>query len=405
MGLNMKTIFLAAGSSSRMDPIQDKNFLEFCGKPLLLHLLKNAHKAGCNDFVIVGNEANQTAIKALCADNDFLNQAQITTQPATQTGMASGILAGLAFVADDEAILIHNGNDYVESDIIKTVIETTSNYDGALLGQHTDTYFPGGYLEINTDGQIKSIVEKPGAGNEPSNLVNIVVHAFGQAKTLKDALNAASSDNDDVYEVALDTLFKTYNFKAVEYTGVWQAVKYPWHILEMMEILLNKEPSFISPDADIASSATIKGDNVIIEAGVRVFENAVISGPAYIGKNAVVGNNALVRNATIGENSVVGYNTEVARSWLGKDITSHMAYIGDSVVDDEVNFGAYSCTANLRLDKKTVRVKIKDELIDSNHLKLGAIVGKATQIGIGAKLMPGCKIPVQTLVRPGQIWT
>jgi NDP-sugar pyrophosphorylase family protein len=82
-----------------------------------------------------------------------------------------------------------------------------------------------------------------------------------------------------------------------------------------------------------------------------------------------------------------------------------MAYIGDSIVDDAVNFGAYSCTANLRLDKKSVRVKIKDESIDSNHTKLGAIVGKGTQIGIGAKLMPGCKTPVQTLVRPGEIWS
>jgi|GEM_PF-3789831 len=37
----MKTIFLAAGRSSRMDPISDKNFLDFLGEPLLLHLLRN----------------------------------------------------------------------------------------------------------------------------------------------------------------------------------------------------------------------------------------------------------------------------------------------------------------------------------------------------------------------------
>lgn len=82
-----------------------------------------------------------------------------------------------------------------------------------------------------------------------------------------------------------------------------------------------------------------------------------------------------------------------------------MAYIGDSVVDDNVNFGAFSCTANLRLDKKNVRVKIKEALIDSHHTKLGAIIGQGTQIGIGAKLMPGCKSPVETLIRPGEIWS
>jgi len=401
----MKTIFLAAGQSSRMSPIRDKNFLEFCGKPLILHLLENAHKAGCSNFVIVGNLENQLDLTQMCAEHKFLQNADIAVQLDLETGMAGGILAGLEFCEADEAVLIHNGNDLVEIQAIKDIMQATKTYDGALLGQKRENYFPGGYLKVESDKKIVSIIEKPGAGNEPSNLVNIVVHSFAKIAPLKAALKKATSKADDVYEIALDTLFKTHNFVAVEYSGSWQAIKYPWHVLEMMDLILNQTDSFISPKADIAKSATIKGKNVIIEAGVKVFENAVISGPAYISKNAVVGNNALVRDSIIGENSVVGYNTEVARSWLGKNITSHMAYIGDSIIDDTVNFGAYSCTANLRLDKKTVRVRIKDDLVDSNHLKLGAIVGMGTQIGIGAKLMPGCKTPVQTLVRPGEIWT
>lgn len=400
----MKTIFLAAGSSSRMEPIGDKNFLEFLGKPLMLHLLENAAKAGETDFILVTNSDNDSQVKALCQQNDFLKTAQVTRQARLGEGMAGGILAGLTLVKDDEPILILNGNDFVEAKVITRVIKEIKNFDGALLGQKRNTYFPGGYIKVNKDNKIESLIEKPGAGNEPSNLVNIVVHAFSQAKFLKKALIVAASDQDDVYEVALDALFKTHQFKVVEYNGVWQAIKYPWHILEMMDILLAKTESFISPEADIAESATIKGENVVIEAGAKIFENAIISGPAYIGKKAIIGNNALVREANIGENSVIGFNTEVARSWLGKNITSHTAYIGDSVVADKVNFGAFSCTANLRLDKKPVRVKVKEVLIDSHHLKLGAIIGEGTQIGIGAKLMPGCKTPVQTLIRPGEIW-
>lgn len=400
----MKTIFLAAGRSSRMDPISDKNFLEFCGQPLLLHLLQNAHQAGCTDFIIVANKDNKKKVEQLCAQHDFLNSAQVTIQPKLEEGMAGGVLAGLEFVKNDESVLIHNGNDFVEFTAIKEVIAQAQKNDGAILGQKVEQYFPGGYLEVNKQGDIKSIIEKPGEGREPSNLVNIVVHGFARAEDLKQALETAQSNLDDVYEVALDTLFKAQNFKAVEYDGVWQAIKYPWHVLEMMEVLLRHTKSSTSPDAEIASSATIKGDNVIIEAGARIFENAVICGPAYIGENAIVGNNALVRASNIGKNSTVGYNTEVARSWLGKSITSHISYIGDSIVDDGVNFGAFSCTANLRLDKRSVRVKVKEESIDSKHLKLGSIVGKGTQIGIGAKLMPGCKTPVQTLIRPGEIW-
>ncbi len=401
----MKTIFLAAGRSSRMDPIEDKNFLDFGGEALILKLLKNAQNGGAKNFIIVGNLDNRQKIEALCASHDFLKNTSVTIQENLDEGMAGGILAGLEFVDDDESVLVHNGNDFVQSSAIASTIESGKVCDGALLGQKRTVYFPGGYLEKNEDGKILSIVEKPGEGNEPSDLVNIVVHSFSKALDLKLALNKAHSKNDDVYEVALDSLFKSKNFKAVEYDQDWQTIKYPWHVLEMMDIFLATQKSHIDASADIAKSAIIKGNNVLIESGVKIYENAVICGPCYIGKNVIVGNNALVRSSNIGEGSTVGYNTEVARSWIGRNVTSHIAYIGDSVVEANANFGAYSCTANLRLDKKTVRVNIKEEKIDSRHQKLGSIVGKGTQIGIGAKLMPGSKIPVETFIRPGEIWT
>ena len=280
-------------------------------------------------------------------------------------------------------------------------------------------YFPGGYIEKDKNDKIISIIEKPAPEETPSDLVNIVIHYFQKTQDLKLALGeAGNSKNDDDYEVALDNLFKNKNFKALEYDDYWGALKYPWHTLSMMDVLwktqtemLNledfneiKKGVFVHKEAFVEDSVKFKGGNIVVGKGAKIFDYAVISSPAYIGENAIVGNQALVRNSIIGKNSVVGYSTEVARSFLGKNVTSHMAYIGDSIIGDSVNFGAYSCTANLRLDKKTVRVNIKDEKIDSGFEKLGAIVGSNAQIGIGAKLMPGCKVPENQLVRPGEIW-
>ncbi len=397
----MKTIFLASGKSSRCAPLSDKNFLEFCGKPLMLHLLENARAGGLQNFVIVSNGENLDQIKEVCADIDFLHNVEIVVQPNLEDGMAGGILAGLEKVSDDESVFIMGGNDYVESSIYAEMLRQAKEKDGAILAKHMDTYFPGGYLKIDVDGKILSVIEKPGEGNEPSNLVNIVSHFFQKSSDLKEALAFAKSDKDDVYETALDHLFKTKNFIATEYKGVWQAIKYPWHVLEMMNIFLEKQTSSIHPTAEIAASAIIKGESVVIEAGVKIFDNAVIQGPCYIGKNATVGNNALVRNSNIGASSGAGYNTEIARSFLAHDVSSHIAYIGDSVIDSGVNFGAYSCTANLRLDKASVQVKIKGERVDSHHQKLGAIVKSGVQIGIHAMLMPGSK--VEDHVGPGVV--
>jgi UDP-N-acetylglucosamine diphosphorylase / glucose-1-phosphate thymidylyltransferase / UDP-N-acetylgalactosamine diphosphorylase / glucosamine-1-phosphate N-acetyltransferase / galactosamine-1-phosphate N-acetyltransferase len=384
-----------------MEPLSDKNLLEFCGEPLVLKLLKGAQAGGLENFVVVTNGENTDAIREILKKNNF--RAEIATQKNLSEGMAGGVVDGLEFVNDDEAVFVLGGNDYIESSAYTDLLEQSKNKDGGILAKKMTKYFPGGYLQVGSENEITSVVEKPGEGNEPSDMVNIVAHYFALAGDLKSALNDAKSQKDDVYEVALQSLFETKNFVAVQYSGVWQAVKYPWHVLELGEILLSQQETSISPVAEIADSAIIKGEGVFIEDGVRVFENAVIQGPCYLGKNAIVGNNALVRNSILGEKCVAGYNTEIARSFLSPNVTTHIAYVGDTVADRDVNFGAFSCTANLRLDKKTVRVQIKDEKIDSLHEKLGAIIGTGAQIGTHAMLMPGVRIERAKLCPPGEV--
>jgi NDP-sugar pyrophosphorylase family protein len=398
----MKTIFLASGKSSRCAPLRDKNFLEFCGEPLILKLLKNAHKGGLKNFIIVSNGENLDEIKKVCLGQDFLKNVEIVVQDNLKEGMAGGIASGLKNINNDESVFIMGGNDYVESYIYREIVETGKRNDGAILAKKVKKYFPGGYIEIEpSNNQIKSIIEKPKEGTEPSDLVNIIGHFFKQARSLKQALSQTPQTGDDHYEHALSKLFKEKKFIAVKYDGIWQAIKYPWHVLEMMNIFLKKQKTFIHPSSQITDSVKIKGDHVFIDSGVKIYENAVIQGPCYLGKNVIIGNNALVRESNLGKNSSAGYNTEIARSFLASNVSSHIAYIGDSIIDSDVNFGAYSCTANLRLDKKSVKVKIKKELIDSHHKKLGAIVRAQSQIGIHAMLMPGAKI--EKHIGPGEL--
>lgn len=417
----MKTILLASGKSSRCAPLGDKNFLEFCGAPLLLQLLRNAYEGGLKNFVIVSNGENDEKISELFSREKFLANAIIAPQEDLAEGMAGGVRAGLAHCDDEEDVIILGGNDFVEADIYRVILDAGKKGDGAILAQKVEKYFPGGYLELGDSQKIKSIMEKPGEGNEPSDLVNIIGHYFRRSGDLKKALTQAESSKDDVYEVALDALFKTKDFYAVPYVGPWQAIKFPWHVLEMKDVFLRRQIAklknshyfldfeevqknvFVHKEAEVSKTAIFGGENIVVEKGAKIFHNAVINGNVYLAENTVVGNNALVRESMIGRGSCVGYNTEVARSILMSGVTSHIAYIGDSVVEDGVNFGAYSCTANLRLDKRSVRVPIKGEKVDSGFDKLGAFVGRDAQIGIHACLMPGVKISAGDFVKPGEV--
>ncbi len=397
----MKTIFLAAGQSSRTEPISNKNFLEFCGEPLFIKLLKNAKKGGLSDFILVAQESNATKYKKLL--NHFKFTAEVVIQKRLEEGQAGGVKIGLKKVPDNEPVFVLGGNDLIAPETYKNIIKQSKGIDGAILAKKIKQYFPGGYLQIDNKKKISRIIEKPGKGNEPSDLINIVAHFFTRAKDFKTALREAKSKNDDVYEIALQNLFREKNFIAVEYRDIWKTIKYSWHILDMMDFYLNTQKNYISNTAKIAKNATLKGENIIISDNVKIYENSTIQGPCFIGKNSIIGNNALIRNSMIGSKCTIGFNTEIARSYLAGNITTHFAYIGDSIIDENVNFGAFSCTANLRLDKKNIRVEIRKEKLDSKRRKLGAIVGKGSQIGVHAKLMPGIKLKKDSLVLPGEV--
>jgi bifunctional UDP-N-acetylglucosamine pyrophosphorylase/glucosamine-1-phosphate N-acetyltransferase len=399
----MKTIFLAAGKSSRMEPLSDKNFLEFCGEPFLIKLLKNAQEGGLKNFIVVANKENKEKIASTLQKFNF--HADIVLQENQEEGMAGGVLAGLKKCDSEEEVVLLGGNDAIEISAYETLLKTGRQVDGSLLAKTVDQYFPGGYLQVSGK-KIISIVEKPGKGKEPSNLVNIVAHYFKQSKEITRLLKAVDrTQSGDAYEQALRQLFKTQNFHAVEYMGEWHAIKFPHHVLEMQEYWLSQLPkkNKIHSSVQLSDTARIHGEQVYIEEGVRIFDNAVICGPCFIGKRSTIGNNALVRSSNIGEENEVGFCSEIARSFTSKTVSVHHAYIGDSIIDQNVNFGAFSCTANLRLDKKNVKYSIKEDRIDSGREKLGAIIGAGTQIGIHAMLMPGCKVDANSFVSPGSV--
>ena len=123
-------------------------------------------------------------------------------------------------------------------------------------------YFPGGYLEVAEGNRITNVIEKPGAGNEPSDLVAIVAHVHTDAARLLDAIRAEYASpvtTDDHYERAMAALMRSHVFQVVPYDGPWQAIKYPWHVLDVMQAFLSQitEPS-ISDEAIIEEGVLIK---------------------------------------------------------------------------------------------------------------------------------------------------
>src|SRR5262249_43394639 len=144
----------------------------------------------------------------------------------------------------DGAIYVTQAHDVVEPKMHAGMLEqwqqVGSNSFGLIAAQRRTSYFPGGYLAVEGE-RVTGVVEKPGAGNEPSDLVNLVDHLFASWRDLLAAIEneAKTPGADDAYERALSRLMTTQPIRAHVYEGRWQALKYPWHMLDVMDMLLD----------------------------------------------------------------------------------------------------------------------------------------------------------------------
>ena len=390
----MKVIVLAAGEGKRMWPItKAKCLIPFLGKPLLYHNLKKLKEAlNPEEIIVISREEGKNEVADIIKELSLNGTVVIHSEPH---GMAAAILSAKDVI--DEEVLILNSEDILDPKVFEV---TKGSGDVTFAALKVEKYFAGGYLKVKGE-RVQGIVEKPGEGNEPSDLVKLVCDYFKDGKKLVEYLEKATSDKDDVYEVALGQMISDgMEVKFVEYKGTWIPLKYPWQILDILAYFLSTIEQNISSGAKVSEKAIISG-KVVIEDGVRVFEGAVIKGPVYIGKNVIVGNSTMVRESDLEEGCVTGFNSDITRSYIGANSWFHTNYIGDSVIEGDSGMGSGAVLANLRLDDHTIRVKVQDELVDSGRHKLGLIAGKGSRVGVNASTMPGVKIGSNSLVGPG----
>jgi UDP-N-acetylglucosamine diphosphorylase/glucosamine-1-phosphate N-acetyltransferase len=394
----MKVVFLCGGVGKRMFPItEDKFSLNFLGKTLLQHQMEIAKEAGLNQFLIIGNPANMEQLEQVTRSiHGTKIELALQKQPL---GIADALKSAESFLGND--IVVVNPNDVFTASAYTRLLQESEKKAAAsfMLGYKVKGYFPGGYLALDSANELKHIVEKPKPGQEPSDLVNILVHLHTQPKKLMEYIGNVKTTRDDVYECALDNLVKDgYKIKVVTYADLWTPIKYPWHIFEVVKYFLNTGQPRISASAAISERATIEG-KIIMGDNVKVLENAAIRGPVYIGPNSIIGTNALVRDYShIGANCVIGYSTEVKGSYIGDGCWIHSSYIGDSIIGKGCSFGAGTVLANFRFDEQNISVVVADEAINTGRDKLGAIIGDNCKTGVNVSVMPGTKIGPNSIV-------
>ncbi len=396
----MKLVVLAAGKGERLRPITDtrpKPLVKILNKPVICWAIErsiNAIKPDDGVVVVVPPGARGEIASLECISS--LNGVQVVEQDKP-LGTAHALLRALEATGYSDVLLVYS-DVYLSKGAEEAIAKLE---ESSILVGRTDRPWEYGVIRIDGD-RVVDVVEKPSKGSEPSDLVftGVALLAEEHLRLLRSVRISPRGEyelTDLLLEIARS---ESLGFRV--YEGPWRDIGRPWDLLIANRIALDREVEDSRIDGEVHSTAIIEG-KVVVEEGAEIGAYTVIEGPAYIAKEAKVGPGSHIRPYTVLlEGSRVGYAVEVKGSIIMEGAKApHFNYVGDSIVCEGVNLGAGTITANLRFDKRSVKMTVKGMRVDTGLKKLGAVIGAYAQTGINVSIMPGVKIGSHAIVWPG----
>ncbi|MBK1855526.1 hypothetical protein JO972_11195 [Verrucomicrobiaceae bacterium 5K15] len=177
-------------------------------------------------------------------------------------------------------------------------------------------------------------------------------------------------------------------------------INYAWEFISLNEQIVS-QLNANDFQGDVSPAAHIDGF-VSVGKGSKILPGVVIEGNVVIGENCKIGPNCYLRGSTtIGNDCHIGQAVEIKNSIVGHGSSvGHLSYVGDSVIGNQVNFGAGTITSNLRHDGANHKSMIEGRLLDTGRRKFGAIIGDGTHTGILTAIYPGRKLGPNSSTRP-----
>jgi UDP-N-acetylglucosamine diphosphorylase/glucosamine-1-phosphate N-acetyltransferase len=402
----MKAVILAAGEGVRLQPItstRPKHLIKVGGKPILEHCL-NAVKASKINEVLIVVHYMADSIQQYFGDGSKLGLKIDYIEQKAIVGTGNAVSVAEPFVKD-EFLLVY-GDLLFAPETVQAVIglyqkEKPTSAMAVVPVDKPENY---GVVELGDQNRIKRIVEKPSRQEAPSNLANAGIYVFSMDIFAKLKEIEASSRGEWEITDAISLLLKENKpiIAAKLSHESWFDIGRPWDLLEANRWALMRAKHKVT--GIVEDGAHLVGPVTVAESA-RIRSGAYIEGPAFVDEESDIGPNCYIRSYTsIGKKVRVGNACELKNSIIMDNThIGHLAYVGDSILGEKCNLGAGTITANYRLDAGTIKMMVKDKVVDSERKKLGAILGDNVKTGINALLMPGVKVGANSWVGPNVV--
>jgi bifunctional UDP-N-acetylglucosamine pyrophosphorylase/glucosamine-1-phosphate N-acetyltransferase len=402
----MKAVILAAGEGVRLQPItstRPKHLIKVGGKPILEHCLNAVKTSGIDETLIVIHYMGDVIRQYFGDGKKFGLKIEYVEQKAVLgTGNAVNVVE--PYVKDD--FLLVYGDLLFSAEAVKNVIDLHKKEKPAATMAVVPVENPEDYgiVELEDEKYVKRIVEKPKHEEAPSNLANAGIYVF--STEIFDKIRETSASARGEWEIT-DAISQLLNEKKTVFAvkisqDDWVDIGRPWDLLEANRWALMRMDHKVY--GYVESGAHLIGPVTVAETA-RIRSGAYIEGPALIDEESDIGPNCYIRPYTsIGKKARVGNACEIKNSIIMDNVhIGHLSYVGDSIIGENCNLGAGTITANYRLDGGTIKMVVKDRVVDSVRTKLGAVLGDDVKAGINALFMPGVKVGNNSQIGPDVI--
>ncbi len=283
----MKAIIPVAGAGTKLRPhtyTQPKALIPIAGKTVLSIIVEQLQEAGVQEFIFITGylgEKIQDYIKDSFPgiNSTFVNQSE-------RQGLGHAILLSKEQVNGDDVIIVL-GDTICEYNI-KEVLESSHSM---LAVKKVDDPRNFGVAEIDEDGKVLKVVEKPHIPK--SNMALVGIYKISNSNMMFDCLEVNFREgvkNRDEYSLtdALQCMIeKGASFQSFKVLN-WFDCGNKDSLLESNATLLKKFGTSISPD--------------------HRFENVIVVEPVSIGKNCEIKNSIIGPNVSVGDNTTINYS-------------------------------------------------------------------------------------------------
>ncbi|SEN82867.1 bifunctional UDP-N-acetylglucosamine pyrophosphorylase / Glucosamine-1-phosphate N-acetyltransferase [Mesobacillus persicus] len=425
---NRYAVILAAGQGTRMKSKLYKVLHPVCGKPMVQHVIDHVRSLNIDEIVtVVGHGAEKVKSEIGEVSQYVLQEEQLGTAHAVM--QSKDMLAG----KEGTTIVVCGDTPLIKGETMEALFqhhEKTGAKATILTAQAED---PTGYGRVmrNEQGLVEKIVEHKDATEEERRIteINTGTYCFDN-KSLFEALENVGNNNvqgeyylPDVIEILKEqgetvSAFVTQSFDETLGVNDRVALSEAERIMRrrINEGHMRNGVTLIDPaNTYIASDVQIGSDTVI-------YPGTVVSGRTTIGTDCVIGPNSEISHCEIGSKTTIrqssafdskigsevnigpyahirpqsqiddeakiGNFVEIKKAVIGKGSkASHLSYIGDAEVGQDVNIGCGSITVNYDGKNKHL-TKIEDgAFIGCNsNLVAPVTVGKGAYVAAGSTI-------------------